>query len=86
MRGNRMQTITIEVQNPEDAEIILLMAKRLHCRILPEIDSPKNKIPNSVEALKHLRKIAENGGLKHIIPNPVAWKKEIRKDRLLSEF
>lgn len=78
-----MQIIKIEVQNPEDAELILLIAKRLHCRILPEIDSPKNKIPNSVEALKHLRKIAENGGLKHIIPDPVAWQKEIRKDRPL---
>jgi hypothetical protein len=77
-----MQTITIEVQNPEDAEVILLMAKRLHCRILPTADSPK-KIPNSIEALKHLRKIAESGGLKHIIPDPVAWQKEIRKDRPL---
>lgn len=83
MRGVRMQTITIEVQNPEDAEVILLMAKRLHCRILTQVESPKKKVPNSFEALKHLRKIAENGGLKHIIPDPVAWQKEIRKDRPL---
>ncbi len=81
-----MQTITLEIPNSEDAEIILLMAKRLHCRILTKVDSSKKKIPNSVEALKHLRKIAERGTLAKAIPDPVAWQKEIRKDRPLSEL
>ena len=77
-----MQTITLEISNSEDAEVILLLAKRLHCRIIQDTQKTK-KVPNSNEALKHLRKIAENGGLKHIIPDPVAWQKEIRKDKPL---
>ena len=77
-----MQTITLEVQSAADAEVILLLAKRLHCRILPETLSQK-KVPNSHEALKHLRKIAKRGTLAKAIPDPLKWQKEIRKDRPL---
>ena len=33
-----------------------------------------------LDALKELRKL---GGLRHVIPDPVAWQREIRKDRPL---
>jgi hypothetical protein len=45
---------------------------------------PKKKAkPNSHEALKHLKKIAERGTLSKAIPDPVKWQKEMRKDRTL---
>jgi hypothetical protein len=77
-----MQTITLEILNPEDAEVILLLAKRLRCKILETIQEPK-KTANSHKALMHLRNIAKNGGFKNTIPNPLEWQKEIRKDRPL---
>lgn len=77
-----MQTITIEVQNKEDAEVILLLAKRLHCKVLPIKET--KKVPNSNEALKHLENIANLGTLKKKIPDPVKWQKSLREDVKLS--
>jgi hypothetical protein len=45
---------------------------------LPELDMSKIKTP--LDAFKELRKL---GGLSHIIPDPVAWQREIREDRPL---
>jgi hypothetical protein len=75
-----METITLEVNNKEDLEMILLLAKRLRCRVIRKtLESPNN----SEVALEHLRRISENGGLRDVIPDPVAWQKEIRTDRIL---
>ncbi len=40
----------------------------------------KEKARTPLDALKALR---ERGGLSHLIPDPVAWQREIRKDRPL---
>ncbi|HMV81082.1 MAG TPA: hypothetical protein PL048_05210 [Leptospiraceae bacterium] len=78
-----MQTITIEIENPKDAEMILHLAERLNLRVL-ESGNTLGQMPNSRNALVHLRRLAEMGGLKNIIPDPVEWQKEIRRDRPLS--
>ena len=38
------------------------------------------KLGTPLEALKELRKL---GGLRHVIPDPVAWQREQRKERPL---
>jgi hypothetical protein len=47
-----------------------------------ELDLPgeRAKPGTPLEALKELRKL---GGLRHIIPDPVAWQREQRKERPL---
>jgi hypothetical protein len=48
----------------------------------PETASPGGgaKLGTPLEALKELRKL---GGLRHVIPDPMAWQREQRKDRPL---
>jgi len=47
-----------------------------------ELDLPREsaKPGTPLEALKELRKL---GGLRHVIPDPVAWQREQRKERPL---
>lgn len=47
-----------------------------------ELDLPSKmaKPGTPLEALKELRKL---GGLRHVIPDPVAWQREQRKERPL---
>ncbi|MCB1144739.1 MAG: hypothetical protein KDK54_20990 [Leptospiraceae bacterium] len=78
-----MQTITIEVKNPEDAEIIISLAKRLDCKVLSDNKIDKKKKMKKEELQKIFKSIAERGTLAKAIPDPVAWQKEIRKDRPL---
>lgn len=73
-----MQTITIEVENSEDAKMILLLAKRLDCKYTTTQKSKKNA---KEELSKLFKSIAKRGSLSKTIPNPVQWQKEIRKDR-----
>jgi hypothetical protein len=48
---------------------------------VPEGDSVSDKPTGTVlDALKELRKL---GGLRGAIPDPVAWQRELRKDRPL---
>ncbi|MCB1176016.1 MAG: hypothetical protein KDK36_00425 [Leptospiraceae bacterium] len=77
-----MTTITLEIPNSEDAEVILLLAKRLNCKIVKDAYENRQKA-NSKKAISHLKNLAAKGGLKEIISDPVAWQKEIRKDRKL---
>jgi hypothetical protein len=76
-----MQTITLEIDNSEDAEMILLLAKRMKWKI--QMDSSKKETSNSAKALAILKEIADRGNMIKIIPDPVAWQREIRKDRPL---
>lgn len=75
-----MQTITLEVNSKEDAAIILSLAKRLECRIKTD---GINFDTNSDEIIEIMKKIADRGTFAQAIPDPVAWQKEIRKDRPL---
>ena len=38
---------------------------------------------SGARAMAALEELAKMGGLEHIIPDPVAWQREIRKDRVL---
>jgi len=76
-----MRTITLEISNSEDAEMIIALAKRLNLRILKNSDD--ELLERSQKALMIMRQIAERGTISELIPDPVAWQKEIRKDKPL---
>ena len=46
------------------------------------IQETKNSEPNGKQAMEILQKIADRGGIQSIL-DPVAWQREIRKDRPL---
>ena len=75
-----MQKIIIEPNTAEDAQLILDLAKRLNATISNEMKT-SHKIPDN--PLQLLKNISLRGKLSIAIPNPVAWQKEIRKDREL---
>ena len=76
-----MRTIILEISNSEDAEMIIALAKRLNLRILKNSDD--ELLERSQRALKIMSQIAERGTISELIPDPVAWQKEIPKDKLL---
>jgi hypothetical protein len=76
-----MRTIILEISDSEDAEMIIALAKRLNLRILKNSDD--ELLERSQRALKIMSQIAERGTISELIPDPVAWQKEIRKDKLL---
>lgn len=81
-----METITLEVLNPADKEVILILARRLNMKVLTEISNvqkEKRAVKNSNVALMHLENIAKLGTLKKKIPNPVKWQRAVRQDRKL---
>jgi hypothetical protein len=78
-----MQTITIEVKNPKDAEMIILLAKRFDCKFTTIKSKENTKVANRKELAKIFKSIAERGTLAKAIPDPVKWQKEIRKDKVL---
>lgn len=76
-----MRTIILEISDSADAEMIIALAKRLNLRILKNSDD--ELLERSQRALKIMSQIAERGTISELIPDPVAWQKEIRKDKLL---
>jgi hypothetical protein len=80
-----METLILEIPNPEDKEVFLLLASRLHCKVI----DPKKKTSktlskkNPVKAFQYLEQLAKLGTLNDKIPDPVKWQKSIRKDRKL---
>jgi hypothetical protein len=76
-----MRTIILEISDSEDAEMIIALAKRLNLRILKNSDD--ELLERSQRALKIMSQIAERGTISELIPDPVAWQKEIRKDKPL---
>lgn len=80
-----METLILEIPNPRDKEVLLLLAGRLNCKvILPDKNLPKGTgKKKSTKAFAHLDKIAKMGTIQKSIPDPVKWQKEIRKDRKL---
>ncbi len=82
VQNERMTTLTLEIANSEDLEIILQMAKRLNCKVVDK-KVQKNKKTKTAEILKLFKEISETGEVKKLIPNPKKWQKQIRKDRKL---
>ena len=80
-----METIILEIPDPKDKAVILLLAGRLNCKVI-EQEKKSKKRPSKKEiekAFLHLDKIAKMGNINKVIPDPVKWQKEIRKDRKL---
>jgi hypothetical protein len=72
LRGKKVRvTVTMEAEGESTAPAEVE-------ETLPLPDMSKIKTP--LDALKEIRK---RGGLSHIIPDPVAWQREIREDRQL---
>ncbi len=63
-------------QSLQDCEI------PVHVTILQSSNQAKEQSVSGPEMAKILEKIAESGGIKEIT-DPVAWQKEIRRDRKL---
>ena len=70
-----MQTITLEIRNPEDAKVILLLARRLDCNVVLPKKEKLSKVSknNTAEILNLFKEISKAGNLKKSIPDPVKW-------------
>ncbi|MDX1957819.1 MAG: hypothetical protein SFU98_04560 [Leptospiraceae bacterium] len=81
-----MKTITLEILNNEDEEMIIFLAKRLNLKVVSnelKMNKINGSVKNSNKALKHLDNLAKLGTMKDKIPDPVKWQRKIRKDRKL---
>lgn len=85
-----MNTITVILEPDADGSLHLPLPPELrHGKVkvqaklepVPESDeTPEPPTGTVLDALKELRKL---GGLRDVIPDPVAWQRELRKDRPL---
>lgn len=85
-----MNTITVILEPDADGSLHLPLPPELrHGKVkveaklepVPESDeTPEQPTGTVLDALKELRKL---GGLRDVIPDPVAWQRELRKDRPL---
>lgn len=75
-----MQTLVLEISDPEVTEMLIHLAKKLNVNILKLDD---DKLERSKKALEIMRGIAKRCTLGNSIPDPVEWQKEIRKDKIL---
>jgi len=72
--------LTIDVKNTDE---IIFITELLHKLNVKVISSEKKTSKNQTKAIEALQKIAERGEMAKLIEDPVAWQKEIRKDRKL---
>jgi hypothetical protein len=70
-----MERITLEIQNPGDADLLISLAKRIGIAIVDE----KRIIESAI--LKRSRSIIEKGCNISSYGDPVKWQKKVRKDR-----
>ncbi len=79
-----MARITIDVQNEEDKQLIQSLLKRLSIASIEEegVASNADMLNNGKEVANLMQGLAESRGIS-AIKDPVAWQKEIRKDRKL---
>ena len=85
-----MNTITVILEADADGSLHLPLPPELrHGKVkvqaklepVPESDeTPEQPTGTVLDALMELRKL---GGLRDVIPDPVAWQRELRKDRPL---
>jgi len=88
---SRMSTITAILEADADGTLHLPVPQNLRrgkVKVVATLETEPDtampggeaKLGTPLEALKELRKL---GGLRHVIPDPVAWPREERKERLL---
>lgn len=75
-----MKTVTLNVKNTNDYQLILLLAKRLGMELSEKHEKILKK--PGAEMANALTKLASLGGI-NSIQDPVSWQKRIRKDRKL---
>jgi hypothetical protein len=73
-----MQYVTLEIEQGNDLQLLLLLAERIGLKII----SSKRAPIGMKDREKHLRIIAKGGDTSYI-PNPVEWQREVREDRKL---
>ena len=72
-----MQRITLEIAEPSDLELLLLLARRMGIKILPP--SPTDL---DITTIQQHKAVVEAGGEgSPSISNPIEWQKSIREDR-----
>jgi hypothetical protein len=88
-----MSTITAILEADADGTLHLPVPQNLRhgkVKVIATLESePESAVPEAeaksgtpLEALKELRKL---GGLRHVIPDPVAWQREQREERPLPD-
>lgn len=85
-----MNTITAILEPDPDGSLHLPLPPELRhgkvkveAKLEPVLEgegTPEQPVGTVLDALKELRKL---GGLRDVIPDPVAWQRELRKDRPL---
>jgi hypothetical protein len=86
-----MSTITAILEADADGTLHLPVPQNLRrgkVKVVATLETELEPVPPSkttkpgtpLDALKELRKL---GGLRHVIPDPVAWQREQRKERPL---
>ena len=75
-----MQILTLEIPDPEIADMIVGLAKKLNCNVISNSYSSQS---NTEEIINIMKKVANRGTLSKSIPDPIQWQRDIRKDRPL---
>jgi hypothetical protein len=70
-----MERITLEIDNPRDADLLISLAKRIGITIVDE------KRIIAASDLKHSRSVIEKGCNISSYGDPVKWRRRVRKDR-----
>lgn len=73
-----MERITLEIDNPKDADLLLSFAKRIGVTIVDE------KRVKAASAIKRSRSIIDKGCDISSYGDPVAWQRKARKDRKMA--
>ncbi|QDK80334.1 hypothetical protein EXU85_17685 [Spirosoma sp. KCTC 42546] len=75
-----MEQLLIEVDTPQDKELLLALLPRLNARVVDRQDIDKKKN----DFLKLMEEIASGGGVGASFGDPSEWQREIRSwDRVL---
>ena len=74
-----MQRITLEIAEPSDLELLLLLAKRMGIKVLA---TPSEEM-HEEEVAYHKAIVAEGGAGTPNIKDPMQWQRDIREDRNL---
>ena len=68
--------LTIEIENPADVDILLVILERFKVKIIQQVSNENKK---TTSPLFWLDKLAAQGGISSI-PNPSEWQRETRND------
>jgi len=73
-----MERITLEIDNPKDADLLLSFARRIGVTIINE------KMVKAASAVKRSRSIIDKGCDISSYGDPIDWQRRTRKDRKIA--